>query len=447
MTMGPESQPGKVVEASIFDTVRVMKTVVAPTIAKGVIKRRASVEALAQHHGLDTKALRLLQDLRRKYGNGPLLLRFPFRSQVLLLDPSHVAQVLSETPVPFASASKEKRSALAHFEPGNILISDASRRAELRPVHEDALAANDRVHPFAEHFKNVVNEELQCLLDNPDGGVKIDLDWDKFSQAWFRIIRRISLGDAARDDERLTGDLDNIRRRANWGFAAFTNKRKLESFQAQLERYLQNREEGSLVSRLPNSSGLDLESQVAQWLFAFDAAGMATFRALALLGCQPDQQSKAIEEANAASADHPFSRAIIIDALRLWPTSPAILRELTKDHQVGGQTFKKGTAVIIFAPFFHRDNERLAFADQMSPSTWINNESDLSAGLVPFSAGPAMCPAHNLVPMVASLVMAALLSKATITLVQPLLDPKALPGTLDNFEIKLRLSKQTAGAE
>src|SRR3954466_3488078 len=99
-------------QASLLDDGRVLASVIAPTIAKGTIKRRPSVEALAQHHGLDTTALQLLQDLRRKYGSEPLLVSILFRSQVIVLDPKDVEQVLLETPEPFTSASKEKRSAL-----------------------------------------------------------------------------------------------------------------------------------------------------------------------------------------------------------------------------------------------------------------------------------------------------------------------------------------------
>lgn len=187
---------------------------------------------------------------------------------------------------------------------------------------------------------------------------------------WFRIVRRIVLGNRASEDEKLTNELDDLRRRANWAFAAFTNKGKLKRYQKRVAEYLRQPEPGSLISRLPNRPEVEPESQVAQWLFAFDAAGIATFRALALLGCQPDEQARAVEEADAAAADRPFARAVLIDAVRLWPTTPAILRELTEDHIIGGQTIRKGTGIIIFAPFFHRDDEHLDIANRMSPATW-----------------------------------------------------------------------------
>jgi hypothetical protein len=48
--------------------------------------------------------------------------------------------------------------------------------------------------------------------------------------------------------------------------------------------------------------------------------------------------------------------------------------------------------------------------------------------------------------MVASLAMGAILSKATISVIEPSLDPEQLPGSLDHFEIKIRLSNRQGAA-
>ena len=150
-----------------------------------------------------------------------------------------------------------------------------------------------------------------------------------------------------------------------------------------------------------------------------------------------------VNEANEASIPNSFSRSVILESLRLWPTTPVILRELTKDYDLGGQTIERGTGVIICAPFFHRNNERLDSADRMAPKNWTAEDALPSTGLVPFSSGPGICPAHNFVPMVTSLAIDAILSKARVDLIEPSLDPNALPGTLHHFEIKLSLFKRT----
>lgn len=125
-----------------------------------------------------------------------------------------------------------------------------------------------------------------------------------------------------------------------------------------------------------------------------------------------------------------------------------ILRELTRDRQVGGRTAKKGTGVVVLTPFFHPDNENLPFADKLSPDQCKDNKDQviIDKGFVPFSSGPAKCPANNLVPMVASLVLDGVLKAvAKVELIEPQLDREKLPGTLNNFEVKLRLQKSTSG--
>ncbi|MBY3050643.1 cytochrome P450 [Rhizobium laguerreae] len=431
--------------ASWIDTLRVVAAAMVPTAAKGVIIRRPIMERLAQRQGLDTSAVRQMQRLVRKYGRAPLLLPIPFRPELLILDPADVSTVLHCSPQPFATATWEKRAALAHFEPKNVLISDASRRAELRPIHEHALASADRLHPSSARFKTIVDSELPEILDGIGADRPNELDWSAFSQAWFRIVRRTVLGDRARNDVTLTKTLDDLRTRANWAFAASIDRRKLRRYQQQLDQYLRQPEEGSLISRLPKGSDFDLESQVAQWLFAFDAAGIAVFRTLALLACHPSYWAKAVDEVKDPELDRPFTRSCLLEALRLWPTTPVILRELTEDIKSGDRTVMRGTGVIIFAPFFHRDPE-LAYANRMEPSIWGPNDTLPAVGFVPFSAGAAICPAHNLVPAIASFAISALLSEADITLLQPSLTVDDLPGTLNHFDIRLRLSKRPVKA-
>lgn len=426
------------VTASVFDTLRVVRSVLAPTIAKGVIKRRPKMEATAEHRHLDAKAVQLMQRLRIKYGDGPLQLRIPFRPQVLLFNAAHVAQVLDGAPTPFNPASKEKRSALAHFEPGNVLISVPERREELRPVHEEALATNARLHPLFDRFQTIIGEEFQDLLSLSAADARVV--WKDFSQPWSRIVRRVVLGNRARYDTDLNEILDDLRRRANWAFAVPANRKKLKDFQMRLATYLQDPEPGSLISRLPRDRGLQLESQIAQWLFAFDAAGIASFRDLALVGCHPETQEALREESQIVAADRRFARAIFLDTIRLWPTTPAILRELTEHAPIGDATIAKGTSVIIFTPFFHRDDERLAFAHRLNPAPWVDQEAVAPKGLVPFSAGPAMCPAHNLVPMLGSLTIGTFLQQAELSLLQPMLKPDHLPASFNHFEIILQLS-------
>jgi hypothetical protein len=418
-------------EASRSDTLKVLTSVVLPTFGKGVIIRRPSVEGLTAGFNLDLKAVRLMQQLRRKYGAAPLLLNIPFRPQLLLLDAKDVELVLSRSPQPFSPATREKRAALNHLEPGNVLISDPPRRAQTRPYHEMALATFERHHPLASRFQAVIDEEIGLIIHADE---RKELDWPRFSRAWFRIVRRLVLGDSAREDEGLTDLLNRLRGRANWAFFLRQDRKLLKEFQRNVQSYANRCEAGSLVNFGPKDRSIDLPGQIAQWLFAFDPAGMATFRTLALLATYPEHLAAAQAEALAGETERPLTRACFLEALRLWPTTPAILRETTTE--IADPKVKEGVGIIIFTPFFHRDDANLDFAHRMEPSMWSDDDALLVKGLVPFSAGPAMCPAHNLVPLVATMAIGAILARALINLRSPAMDPKALPGTLNHFALK-----------
>jgi hypothetical protein len=417
-----------------------LSTVVLPTLSKGVIIRRPWVEKWAARLNLDLRAVKLLQRLRQKYGSRPLLLGIPYRPHLLLLSPEDVDYVLQSSPVPFATATREKRAALSHLEPNNVLISDAPERVVRRPYHEQALATPERVHPLADRFKKVIDEEIAGILDCQKSGLFGHLDWTVFSAAWFRIVRRVVLGDGAREDDALTQQVNRLRSGANWAFLLRKDEGQLREFQRHLGVYIDRAEPGSLLAAAPKARNVDPESQVAQWLFAFDPAGMATFRTLALLATHPHYLRQARGEASSDALDLPFTRTCLLEALRLWPTTPAILRELTEARCMDEGKVDKSTGALIFTPFFHRDDERLVSAHRMDPETW-NGENALPAkGLVPFSAGPAICPAHNLVPLLASLTLAAVISRVAVRLVSQTLKPEMLPGTLNHFELRFEIN-------
>ena len=76
--------------ASARDTARVLGGVLTPMLAQGVIARRPRLTARAERHRLDDGAVTVLQEMRGRYGSGPLRLRIPGRS-VALLRPTHGA--------------------------------------------------------------------------------------------------------------------------------------------------------------------------------------------------------------------------------------------------------------------------------------------------------------------------------------------------------------------
>ncbi|WP_230533605.1 cytochrome P450 [Microvirga roseola] len=398
--------------------------------------------------GLDSRAVQRLQQLWAKYGSGPLLLPIPGRKQAVILSPEHVQRVLAGTPRPFTPATKEKSSVLGHFEPNVSLISKPPKRSDRRRFNGMVLEEGCPVHSQADAFLRVVKEEAEVLLARSGE----ELNWDKFTVAWHKVIRRVVLGDSARDDHELTEMLAKLRAVSNWGFLHPKRAKLAKQFHDRLNQYLSRAETGSLAGRiaaLPKTDETSPSHQVAHYLFAFDPGGMATFRTLALLATHPDERARAREEIDAAGEtvrkDLPFVRACFLESLRLWPTTPAIFRETTEDVEWDGGTMPKNTHILIFAPFFHRDDEYLDYAHRLNPDLWLQGMPGNGWPLVPFSGGPGICPARDFVPMMGSAMIAEILGTKELSLEQPRLSPEEpLPGTLDNYTLRFRVGPRAS---
>jgi cytochrome P450 len=368
--------------ATVPDTLGVIMDVVTPNLAKGPIIRRPKVVAFAERMDLDRRAVKRMQAIRDRYGGGPLMLRLPLRDQAVILDPAHVRRVLDQSPDPFSTASSEKRAALSHFEPKGALITPPGPEREVRRrFNERVLQSDDPMHRLSERFVAVVEEEGAHLLRDvrAAGG---ELAWDRFIDAWFRIVRRVVFGDGARDDQELRWLINELRADGNWAIFKPRHDRLRARFFARLNGHLGRAEPGSLanvMASVPRTRSTAPDHQVPQWLFAFDPAGMTTFRALALLATQPEGASQAraeVESEPGAEGRLPFLRATILESLRLWPTTPMVLRQTIEATTWETGVMPENTGVLLYAPFFHRDDERLPFANRFAPEVWMEDGRD-----------------------------------------------------------------------
>lgn len=424
--------------ASVAETLRVAVEVALPTLAGGVIKRRPAALALAEKLQADRPAVKLLTRLRERHDGRPLRLRVPGRSVELALSAADVGTLLAGAPTPFSPSTVEKRAALGHFQPHGVLISSASDRPSRRRFSEAVLEPGRPLHELAAPFATAIAEEAAVLLSEVvhDGS----LDWDTFDVAWWRTVRRVVLGTAARDDVTLTDLLDRLRLDANWAYLHPRRTRPRAEFHERLTAHLARAEPGSLAAVIATRDEETAPDQVAHWLFAFDAAGMAAFRTLALLATHPAAMERARTDLAGVDLTEPhqlsYLRACVLDAVRLWPTTPMLLRETTEDTSWG----RAGTTVLVFTPFFHRD-AALPYADRFEPEIWLDGRASENPALVPFSAGPAICPGRDLVQFCVSTLLANLLRDTGFeqTAGAVLAPDRPLPATLDNFRLAFRL--------
>ena len=436
--------------ATTSDTLAAVGEVLGPTIAKGVIIRRPGVLRVADRLDADQRAVARMQALRDTYGPGPVRLNVPGRTLALVLDPDDVKRVLAGAPEPFAPASTEKRSALAHFQPQGVLASHGAAREDRRAFNEQVLESDLPVHHLAEPLMAKAGEEAGRLAEQM--GRDRRLTWPAYVDAWWRMVRRVVLGDGARDDHAVTDLLADLRAAANFAFLRPTPTQTRRRFFRQLQGHLDRAEPDSLagvVADVPTTELTRPEQQVPQWLFAYDAAAWASYRALALLASHPEEAERARDDLAGSTGplagDSELLRASMLESLRLWPTTPVVLRDTTAPTRWASGVLPAGASLVIFAPLFHRDRAALAAADGFDPGMWTGRTGGEPLGritdddwpLIPFSAGPAVCPGRNLVLLTASAMLATLLTQHDVRLERPgrLGPDQALPGTLNPFEL------------
>lgn len=418
----------------------------APSIASGVIARRRPVMALLEKIQADAPAVDKLRELREAYGSEPLEVSVLGRHFAIVLDHADVGRVLQGAPEPFHPANAEKQAALRAFQPHGSLISTGQDRDVRRETNERALGYTEEIHAKAASLVQHPVREAKNLAEH--ARVVGKLDADEFTEAFWRVIRSVVLGSAARDDHEITDMLQKLRSAANWSYMRPSLRRVREEFTDRLHKYGDNASDDSLLSALPGLGSKEEEvGQAPHWLFAFDAAGMATIRALAALATHPEKMGAARADAKALDEGlpqlFPYLRACLLESVRLWPTTPVILRDSTetthwKHAGNGDVTVPEGAAVIIFASAFHRDAEKLPYADKFEPEIWLDGRAQQQPSLVPFSAGPGECPGKNLVLLITSTFMAQLISELTLELTsEPKLSPaEDLPETFNNFGIE-----------
>ncbi|MEE2030663.1 cytochrome P450 [Rhodococcus chondri] len=432
--------------ASAADTARLFGTVVAPFVAVGPIARRRRMMGLAEKLQSDAAVVGAVPRLRDRYGEGPLPMSVPGRALAIVLSSRDVDRILRTETHAFTAANKEKVAALSPFQPRGVLISRGDIRAQRRALNESALEPEHALHHLAGELTPIIEVEAQTLVRH--AACRGEVAAPDFVRAWWRLVRRITFGDAARDDTTLTDELWTLRSNGNWSFAHPVRHRLRDRFGERLHRSVADAPSTSLagvIRDLPAPASVDAVGQIPHWLFAFDAAGMVAARTLAVLSTHPEQRARVAAEQAAAAPGAPrtldYLRGCVLEATRLWPTTPVILRdsvtETTWEDSKGSYTIPAGTAFVILSSAFHRADD-LPFADTFEPEIWLDGRAEQYPQLVPFSAGPTACPGRNIVLFAVSTFLSRLLDDAEFTLVSDVKpDPGApLPVTFDNFGLR-----------
>jgi cytochrome P450 len=149
-------------------------------------------------------------------------------------------------------------------------------------------------------------------------------------------------------------------------------------------------------------SRAQLRDQVATMIVAgHETTALALFWALFLLASSPDAQERIAREvrgvdfgpdaAGEALQSLPFTRAVVSEALRLYPPAFIVARQAMTADRCGDTSVPAGALVVISPWVLHRHARRWSRPDAFDPERFLRDEPPQRLSFMPFGAGPRVC--------------------------------------------------------
>ncbi len=108
----------------------------------------------------------------------------------------------------------------------------------------------------------------------------------------------------------------------------------------------------------------------------------------------------------------PLLRAVIAEALRLWPPAYSLfLRQATEDVDLGDAVIRAGDLVQIVPFTLHRDPRWFDEPDSFDPDRFLRPPSWPTHAYLPFGSGPRVCIGQNFALVEACVVAATILQR------------------------------------
>jgi cytochrome P450 len=440
----PDQAEAGLPEASFADSLRFVVTGLVPSLARGLFSPRPRAMKRLTAVNSDGRAIKTLTEIRRKHGGQGV--RLLGGRIVVLWGRDAIREVLDHSADVYASDSGAKGKGMSHFQPDALTLSRGEEWRDRREFTESVLATPQRVHPFGERFLAVVADEVDRLR------IGDTLEWPQWERMFDHITLRVVFGDRSRGDQELTDLLEKLMGEANRIAGVGAGSHDYYEFYGQLERHLVAPEPGSLVSRFaeaPQSERTRVVQQIPHWIFATrDTLGANTYRALGAIVADPVVGRRVREELEGVDLSDPsaidglrYLEGCLEETMRLWPTTPLLAREVTRDTTLAGERLEEGTQVMILNAFNHRDAEQAPNADRLNPERWADGERDYRFNHL--SNGTQDCPGGPLVLLLGKAVLGRILDEYELTLEEPGLEPKPeLPHMLDFFAMRFGVERR-----
>ena len=432
----------KIPSASFLDSLRYNLAQTLPLYAQGLFTRSKFWVSFWTRLGSDARSVRLLTRMRGKYGPH-FYVNIGGARTLLLLDRAGAEQALKNSPDVYASDPDAKRRGMSHFQPGALTISTGERWKERRRFNESVLHGALEGREHSAKLLEVVRREAGALAEKHGGS----LTYQDFAGAFDRITLQVIFGDEAADDAKLLRSLRKMMREAN-RVVALRKSRHFDDFYSAVAKYVDNPARGSLAylcATVPSTADTSVHTQMTHWTFAMSETLAAnTLRAVALILAHPKAERRVREEMSHADISTPegvralkYLGACVHEAMRLWPTTPLLIRRTLDVDYIGGAHVERGTQVLINNTFNHRDAESHPFADKFAPEVWLDG-TEVNYHFNHLSNGPQGCAGRDVALFISKAFVARLLDAAPYKLEGPPLDAaRPLPHMYNYFKVKL----------
>lgn len=359
--------------------------------------------------------------------NGDVVpLRFGPKRYLLLSDPALVTQLLVERAADFRKGYSVR---LMRPVLGNgLLLNEGDHWRARRKLIQPELQ-RERVRGYAE----VISRWTSWRLGQWSAGAVVDV-YEEMSALTMGVATELIFGVDARTSHPVASSLRAAVREATRGrpLRAFPLMRFLPTAanvrEALVLRKL-DRSIGALIAErrrvgtgpgiigaLLRSGDADARQQrddlVTLFFGAYDTTSNALAWALYLVGTHPEASARLTAEAEDAASDAKeggYAEAIVLEALRLYPSAWAESREAIRDCEVGGHRVARGDSVIVSQWVLHRDPRWFDEAEMFRPERWLEGLADrLPRGaFFPFGLGPRRCVGSALAMLESVMVLRA----------------------------------------
>jgi len=424
-------------KVGLADNLRFNLGYVLPNILQGAFLRRPGWVRIVSSLRRGFLSAGLGPRFKAKYGREGVCARFLVKPSMILFDQDAIQHVLQNSPSIYGAPAAKQRG-MSHFQPGAVTISHGHEWEERRRFNEAVLYPRE-AHPLAAAIHAVVREEARSLF------AKSELRWDDFAGLFERITLRTMFGRAGEGERHIALLLKKLMRRANLPFLP-RRERLLGTYRSQLEEAIRGAEPNSLAALArgrPDAGNIPVAAQMTHWLFAMnDTLGENAVRAAGVIHASEPTRLRASDEVKGKDLDDPatvtslrFVAACLEEAMRLWPSTPFLLREAVDRDTLCGHRVETGDQVVIPNLFNHVDPTAVPRATEWFPERWLQ---DGNPRFYHFSDGRQSCPGADLARFIGTGVLATLIAEREFHTLRPrILNDAQLPAAFNSFAIHL----------